>query len=264
VARDSWQRLRTTFEEVPELYDRARPRYPPEIFDDLTALAPPNDHRRIVEIGCGTGQATIELAERGYRITCVELGEQLAAAARRKVSSFTDVAVVNADFETWQPSGQSFDAVVAFTAFHWIDPAVRYEKSASLLRAGGVLAIVATEHVLPAGGDQFFADVQADYIAATDETDDSPPPLPENVRDLSNEIDDSRLFRNVTVRRYLWDVSYTADEYLALLDTYSGHRTLDGAVRERLYELIRRRIEERPAGTVRKSYLATLSLARRL
>jgi SAM-dependent methyltransferase len=264
VADGSWQHLRTTFEEVPELYDRARPSYPPELFDDLAALAPLSDHRRIVEIGCGTGQATLELAQRGYQLTCVELGEHLAAAARRKVSTFAGVAVVNADFETWQPSESNFDAVVAFTAFHWIDPALRYPKSASLLRPGGMLGIVATQHVLPAGGDRFFADVQADYIAATDETDESPPPLPENVPDLGDEIGVSGLFGNVAVCRYLWDVSYTAGEYLALLDTYSGHRTLDASVRERLYERIRRRIDELPAGTVRKSYLATLNLARRL
>jgi SAM-dependent methyltransferase len=264
VASDSWQRLRRTFEEVPELYDRARPNYPSQVFDDLALLAPPPEHRRIVEIGCGTGQATGQLAERGYRITCVELGEQLAAAARRKLSAFPHVHVVNAAFETWQPAESDFDAVVAFTAFHWIDPALRYERSASLLRAGGVLAIVATEHVLPVGGDRFFAEVQADYIATTDETDESPPSPPEDVPDLSSEIEGSRLFGDVTVHRYLWDVSYSADEYLALLDTYSGHRTLDEAVRGRLYAAIRRRIDERPGGTVRKTYLAMLNIARRL
>jgi SAM-dependent methyltransferase len=263
-ATESWQRLRTTFEEVPELYERARPSYPPQLFDDLTLLAPPPEHSRIVEIGCGTGQATVQLAERGFRITCVELGERLAAAAQRKVSGFPGVQVVNANFETWQPAESNFDAVVAFTAFHWIDPALRYEKSASLLRPGGVLAIVATQHVLPEGGDQFFADVQADYIAATDETDESPPPLPENVPDLSSEIESSRLFGSVTVDRYLWDVSYTADEYLALLETYSGHRTWDAAVRERLYARIRRRIDDQPEGTVRKTYLAMLNVARRV
>ena len=58
-------------------------------------------------------------------------------------------------------------------------------------------------------------------------------------------------------------MSYSADEYLALLDTYSGHRAWDAAVRERLYARIRRRIDERPGGIVRKTYLATLNLARR-
>ena len=137
LADESQQYLRTTFEQVPELYDRARPSYPGEIFDDLVALAELREAARIVEIGCGTGQATIPLAERGYHITCVELGEQLAAVARRNLSRFPTVEVINANFETWQPPRADFDAVIAFTAFHWIDPALRYEKEARGDRQAG-------------------------------------------------------------------------------------------------------------------------------
>ena len=258
------QRLRATFEEVPDLYDRARPSYPAQVFDDLAALAQLPARARLVEIGCGTGQATVPLAERGYRITCVELGEQLAAVARLKLSAYSTVEVVNADFETWMPPAGEFDAVVAFTAFHWIEPERRYERSASLLRLGGALAVVGTKHVLTEDGDRFFADVQEDYLAATGETDSSPPPHPDFVPDLGDEIHASGLFRNVAVRRYVWDVTSTADEYIAVLDTYSGHRALDVTARERLYGRIRRRIEARPEGTVRKTYLATLNVAQRV
>ena len=94
---------------------------------------------RIVEIGCGTGRATVPLAQRGYAVTCVELGEQLAAIARRKVAGFPSVQVITTNFETWQPEHSEFDAVVAFTAFHWIAPDRRYSKTAELLRAGGKL-----------------------------------------------------------------------------------------------------------------------------
>lgn len=48
-----------------------------------------------------------------------------------------------------------------------------------------------------------------------------------------------------------------------MLDTYSGHRTLVREQRERLYERIHRRIEARPTGRVRKTYLATLNVAER-
>jgi SAM-dependent methyltransferase len=256
-------RLRTSFEEVPELYDSARPGYPEQVFDDLAELARLPEAARIVEIGCGTGQATIPLAERGYRVTCVELGEQLAAFARRKLSAFPSVEIVNADFEEWQPGEAGYDAVVAFTAFHWLDPELRYANSAALLRPGGSLAVVATQHVLTEDGDQFFAEVQEDYVALTDEQDESPPPHPDEVPDLTAEIDASGRFRSVAVRRYLWDTIYTADDYLAVLDTYSGHRALAAGTRRRLYDSIRRRIENRPGGRVRKTYLATLNVAAR-
>ena len=258
------QRLRTTFEEVPELYDRARPTYPAQLFDDLAAIAELPEASRIVELGCGTGQATIPLAERGYRVTCVELGEQLAGAARRRLAVFPAVEVVNAAFETWEPEVAAFDAVVAFTAFHWIDPEVRYGKSASLLGRGGTLAVVESKHVLAEDGDPFFAEVQQDYVALTDETDESPPPHPDVVPDLGDQIEGSGYFRFVRSKRYVWDVIYTADEYIDVLDTYSGHRTLDGDTRTLLYERIRDRIRTRPEGVVRKSYLAILDVAKRL
>jgi hypothetical protein len=80
----------------------------------------------------------------------------------------------------------------------------------------------------------------------------------------SDEIDASGRFRNVAVRRYLWDVTYTADDYVAVLNTYSGHRALDDTRRERLLERIRRRVEARPGGRVRKTYLALLNVAERV
>jgi SAM-dependent methyltransferase len=254
------RRLRETFEEVPELYDRARPSYPAELFDHLTALAGLRAGDRALELGPGTGKATIALAERGFRVVGVELGEGLAAVARRNLAAFPEVEIVNVPFERWE-TDERFDAVVAFTAFHWIDPGVRYEKSAELLREGGVLAVVDTQHVLREGGDRFWVDVQADYDAVVPSPDNCPPPGPEEVGDLTEEIAASGHFRNVAVRRYLWDAPYTTDEYIAVLDTYSGHRSMANDERNELYRRIRERIGER---TVTKTYLFTLNVAARL
>ena len=267
MSHKSQHLLRTTFEQVPELYDRARPSYPAQVFDDLAALAQLSRAARIIEIGCGTGQATLPLAERGYRVTCIELGKQLAAVARRKLAGFPNVTVIGANFETWQRVDADFDAAVAFTSFHWIAPEIRYIKTASMLREHGMLAVVSTHHVLPANGDQFFVEVQEDYEAIVPDdpkTGSGVPPVPETVRDLSDEISVSGLFRNIGARNYLWDVIYTADEYIAVLNTYSGHRALDKDTRERLLSRIHNRIESRPSREVRKTYLALLNVAERL
>jgi SAM-dependent methyltransferase len=258
------ERLRETFEEVPELYDRARPVYPEEVFDDIVDLARLRHSARLLEIGCGTGLATRGFAERGHFVVCVELGAGLAAVARRKLERFPNVEVVDANFDTWEPGDGGFDAVVAFTAFHWVDPTLRYEKSARLVRPRGALAVVATQHVLPACGDSFWAEVQEDYDAIVPRAANEPPPLPAEVEDLRAEIQASGRFENVGARRYLRDVQYTADEYIDVLDTYSGHRTIDARKRDRLYALIRRRIEARPDGRVTKTYLFTLNVARRI
>ncbi len=273
---------RTTFEQVPELYDRARPSYPPQLFDDLASLAQLPAQARLVEIGCGTGQATLPLAERGYAVTCVELGERLAATARRKLAAFPSVSVINAEFETWQPERRGFDGVVAFGAFHWLAPGLRYTKTADLLREHGKLGFVSTAHVLAADGDPFFLEVEADYEAVIPDAQRTragagggfylPPwrlPHPGALGDHSDqvvgdELEASGRFHNLSARRYLWDVSYTAEDYVAVLDTYSHHRALDDEVRERLFERIQRRIEARPERTVRNTYMAMLYVAERV
>jgi SAM-dependent methyltransferase len=257
------RRLRVTFEEVPELYDRVRPRYPAAIFDDLLALAGLRPGSRVVEIGCGTGQATEPLAERGLVLLAVELGPRLAELARRKLTRFPLVEVVNDDFETWEPPEAPFDAVVAFTSFHWLDPSLRYAKPAWLLRDGGSLAVVDTAAVLPESGDPFWVEVQEDYDAVVPSPDNRPAPAPAEVGDLTDALEASSLFGDVVVRRYLWEVEYTAQAWIDVMNTYSPNRALDPSTRRRLFERIHRRIESRPDGRVRKHYLATLNAARR-
>jgi hypothetical protein len=60
-----------------------------------------------------------------------------------------------------------------------------------------------------------------------------------------------------------WEVSYTGPEYIRLLDTFSGHISMDAAKRERRYGEIRRRLAERPDGRLRRHWGAVLQVARR-
>ena len=230
------------------------------MFDDIVTLGRVPGTGRVLEIGCGTGQATRPLAERGLDVTCVELGADLAAFAARKLSGFPNVRVVNEPFESWEPDGK-YDAVVAFTAFHWIDPEARYTKSARILRPGGALAVIETHHAL--NDDPFWLDVQEDYDAVVPSPHNRPPPRVEEIGELSAEIEASAVLRPVAARRYEWDVTYDADEYIAVLSTYSPNLDLDAERRELLFDRIHRRIESRPGGQVTKRYVATLNVARR-
>ncbi|MEV4351077.1 methyltransferase domain-containing protein [Actinoplanes sp. NPDC049596] len=117
------------FDEVPELYDRARPAYPGQVFTDLAALVP---GRSALEIGCGTGQATRALAARGWSVVALEPGPALAALARRNLAAFPNVTVENATFEEWDPRGRHFDVVVAASSWHWVDPVIGPPRAAAL------------------------------------------------------------------------------------------------------------------------------------
>ena len=253
------ERLRETFGSVAEQYDRARPEYPAGVFDDLAELTALEPGSRVLEIGPGTGKATAELARRGFAVTGIELSPDLAEIATRNVP---DAEIVVADFEKWQASEAGFDAVAAFTAFHWIAPELRYAKPARLLRPGGSLAVVAGPHVLPADGDRFFAEVQEDYDAVVPHPDNRPPRLPEEVDGWAAEFEASGLFADVVERRRLVALTYTADQFVDVLGTFSDNLALPNEQRERLFRRVHARIAARPSGTVTKHHLLTLTVGR--
>jgi SAM-dependent methyltransferase len=263
-ARTRRERMRASFNEVASLYEHARPDYPPELFTDLATLTGVGPGSRVLEIGCGTGQATRPLAELGCDVTCVELGPDLAAAATSNLASFANVRIVVAAFEDWPPpSGPGFDLVLAATSFHWLDPATRLGKIAEALRPGGFLATIATEHV--AGGDVgFFAEVQSCYERWDPET---PPDLrllaAAEIPTDTADLDACEWFDQVSVRRYERDLEYTAEAYRDLLMTYSSTLALDATGRDGLLGCITNLINDQYAGRIRKRYLSELRLARR-
>lgn len=201
--------LRAVFDEDAERYDRARPGYPAELFADLAALTGLRPGDRVLEIGPGTGQATVPLAERGYRVVAVKLGPNLAAVARRNLADFPDVEVVNAAFEDWPPPAERFGVVLCATAFHWLHPDVRLIRVDEALAPGGALAVVATRHV--AGGDEaFFAAAQECYERFMPGTPPGLTLLPaDRLPTQAAELEAGGRFAVSAVRRYEHDITYT-------------------------------------------------------
>lgn len=255
--------LRETFNEAAELYDKARPRYPRALVDRLARVAGLGPDSRVLEVGPGTGQLTGALAEFGCRVTAVELGDAMAAVARRRLGGFPGVEVINAEFERWPLPDEPFDLFACATAFHWIDPEVRVDKAVDALRPGGHLAVVHTEHV--AGGTlDFFARVQRCY----ERWDPATPPglrlLPSaEIPSDTEEFARCPRLRDLTVTRYEQDITYTSDEYIDVLLTYSGHRALDADRRAGLLADIRELIEDGFGGRVTKRYLHELIVTTR-
>jgi SAM-dependent methyltransferase len=256
------RRRRATFDGVAETYDAARPRYPRAVVDDLVALCGLGPGDRVLEIGCGTGQLSVDLAARGLDVTAVELGPALAAVARRNLAPFPQARVVVGAFEEFA-APEAVDAVVAASSFHWVPPRVRVGRSAAALRPGGSLAVVEVRHV--AGGtDGFFAASQECYLRFDPETepgfrmpaaDEIPPAYP--------ELDDPARFGSVHRRRHTWELDYSSDRFRALLSTYSNHIDLPARRREGLLDCIATLIDTRFGGTITKRYLAELVVGTR-
>ena len=257
--------LGATFDSASALYQRARPDYPTALIDTIIEVSGVRVGDQLLEIGCATGKATVPFARRGFQITCIEPGPNLATEARSNLASYEDVRIVEARFEDWRlPDGMRFDLVFAATAWHWVDPDLRYQRAWQALRPGGHLAFWDALHVQPEDGDPFFVDIQDVYEEIGD---GRPPgtasPRPGELPDRRDEIEASGLFDVVDIRHYDWEVVYDADGYIDLLNTFSGHIVMEPWQRERLYTEIRRRLAERPDGRLRRHWGGALHVGRR-
>ena len=252
--------LRTGFDEAAEAYDRTRPVCPPELFDDLVDLTGLRPGGRVLEIGCGTGQATVPLAERGLAVTAVDPGASLAAIARRRLVAFPGARVFTTTFEEWVPDQGAFDAVAAFNSLHWVDPEVRYRGPAGLLRPGGFLAVGGCHWARPRDAEPFWTEVQEDYRAVGYEGE--PPPPPDAVGPWHLPAEAGSSFEEVAARRYpTFRVVYSAEDHLAILATQSSTRRLGEPLRSEFLERVRARLAPRPRVTA--TFVALLTVGRR-
>ncbi|MEV5200441.1 class I SAM-dependent methyltransferase [Streptomyces sp. NPDC053720] len=255
--------LRGAFDEDAELYDRMRPRYPAELVAGIVTLAGLSPRSRVLEIGPGTGQLTVPLASAGCEVTAVELGPSLAAVARRNLRDFPRAHVEVCPFEEWPLPPDPFDLVVCATAIHWIDPAVRFTGAADALRPGGTLALVTTHHVA-GGSEEFFEQVQRCY----ERWDPATRPglvMPDeaSTETVFDELDRPPWAGPVRASRHVREITYTAEQYLDLLMTYSGHRALAPDALHGLLGCVRGLIDDRYAGRITKRYLHELLTVRK-
>lgn len=146
--RDKRHYQRTLFDGVAGLYAASRPRCPVSAAEFVVATAGIGPGAEVLEVGCGTGQLTeplaVLMAGLGARLTAIDIGPAMIDAARRRLAG-AGVSFQVTSFEDLDAADASFDLVISSAAFHWIDPEVRYAKSARLLRPGGWLALLGTE-----------------------------------------------------------------------------------------------------------------------
>lgn len=133
--------LRFTFNEDVVNYDRMRPTYAKELHEAILQFSGLDSTKNALEIGIGTGQATLPFLQTGCKLTAVELGEAMARFCKEKFAGFPNFHIMNSDFEKVHLENDTYDLVYSATAFHWIPREVGYPKVFSLLRSGGVIAL---------------------------------------------------------------------------------------------------------------------------
>jgi SAM-dependent methyltransferase len=202
-----------SFGSIAVLYDRYRPAPAPEFVDELVALAP----ARVLDIGCGTGKVARELVARGLSVVGVELDPRMAGIAREH-----GVEVEVSAFETWDDRGRTFDLITCGDAWHWIDPERGWRRIGRVLRPGGTVARFWNHHEVDEPLRSAFLAVHRRVI----------PEIEHRSPERRRATDDPR----VEHRSYPWERTFSADEWVALISTYSANQTLEPS---RLAELQR-------------------------
>jgi SAM-dependent methyltransferase len=256
------EKRRLSFGGVAELYDRSRPSYPQALVDGVLEFARAGAGDRALEVGAGTGKATVLFAERGLSVVALEPSAEMAAVARRNCAAYGQVTIEQTEFERWQADGRRFGLVFSGQAWHWIAPDVRYAAARSALEPGGALAVFwnAPDWDACALRDELAEAYQRNGRADAKDDPLNPNATPEP-EDWPEEIATAPGFDEAEVRNYRWETIYTTAQYLDLLGTHSTNLVLDERRRRRLLGDITRTIDA-AGGAFEVSYLTRLCLAR--
>lgn len=251
------RRKRITFEENADLYNEARHGYPEALVEDVLALSGISPGGRILEIGCGPGNATLPYARRGYEITAVELGKHLSALAAQNLSEYPKVQIINTPFEDWPLPEKPFHLVISAEAMHWIPPEIGYPKVAQALHHQGSAAFYWNMFVDPQ--TDWSQAIDAAYQALAPQVMDTEKSITADwlIPIIVNNFRVSDSFDEVTVRRYAWSQEFTATHYINLLRTSSVHRDLDENAKKQLFTEIKT-IIERYGGSVTRPGMTVL------
>jgi SAM-dependent methyltransferase len=226
--------LEWTFDTITKEFDRRSPTYNSALYEDLFAYKKISAHSNVLEIGIGTGQATVPILRTGCKLTAVELGKNLAEFTRRKFRDYGNFSVVNMAFQDFCAESSSFDMVYSAGAFHWIPEELGYRKVFDMLKPGGVFArcTIHPYYRNNNGQEKLFDEIQAAYKSHYNPV--FPPADPtELYHEFSAEQAEARAqialkygFADIAYKMYYRERTYNADDYTSLISIYSDHIAL--------------------------------------
>jgi len=233
-------KLVKVFNDNANSYDKYRPKYPSEVVEELIDLSQIKTKDKILEIGCGTGQITIDFIKRGYEIIAVEKGEYLSRIASNKIEKYGIGKIINSTFEEWIPS-EKFKLMISAQAFHWINKKRGINKILKLLKENGSIGLI--WNVDKSQETEFWKQsgkVYDKYLPKKK----GQGGMEETIDEHWDYINKRKELINFEKRDYQWEKLYSKEEYLGLLSTFSPHMSMESYKREKFFKEIESIIEE--------------------
>jgi len=271
--KTGWEREnRVHFDEIVVNYDRVRWDYPQQMFDDIFRYSGLDKGKQAIEIGAGTGKATAPVLNAGYDVTAVELGANMTEFMLEKFKGYKNFNVITAAFENVALTEGIYDLAYAASAFHWVDAGIGCPKVFRLLKPGGTFALLRNNNYT-ADGEALYEEIQAAYekhyfsYYTPKER-----PVRHSNKDLMEPFGiregfgfedlSAYGFGDIFLKFYDKTLTYSADDYVAFMDTMSPIRKLPEENRAALYSEVKQAII-RHGGQYSQDTVFTLYMGRK-
>lgn len=263
---DNRNTLGGTFDTNVSLYARMRPGYVPALYRAIFDYQPIDEASRVLEVGSGSGQATLPLLQTGCALTAVEPGENFSARLEKAFGGFPGFKVITAKFEDAALEKNAYDLVFSATAFHWVPEAIGYQKVYDILKPGGAFARFANRPSVsrddPALAEEIDALYDEYYNKHYGIRSGKKKAFAEGDAETISLIPEQYGFRAIQYRLFRRERVFAAREYTQLLGTYSDHIALGEENRNTFFRMIEEAIDRHGGIIVIKDTL-DLELARK-
>lgn len=220
---------RLSFGRIAEAYDSFRPSYHPDLFRWLVSHFDLSPSSCILEVGSGTGKATMDLLGIGAELDVVEPSEEMTRILSSKIFGENKVKIFTSDFETIDLGDGGYDLVVSGQAWHWVTSGVGSAKASRLLRKGGGLAVFWNRGTV---SNSSIGEPLAELLEGIDQRPRRSPEGyliygPHSRAQHLEELEESGLFSEVTSLSFTWDEVLQGEEASLLMSTLSEIHTLE-------------------------------------
>ena len=224
------EEYRKVFDIIPDQFDKYRPKYSDELFSSLIDYAKVGPGTRVLEIGPGTGQATDPILRTGCEYHAIELGEHLYRKMKEKYGNFPTFHIVNDDFITHDFGEEKYDLIYSAATIQWIPEEIAYPKILSLLKPGGVLAMMLTSSEYRSNDEALYEKIQKLY----DEF--FKPDIPYTHGGFRYTAAPEYGYTDVEKREFFGKRTMNAEEYVAFSGTHCTHIVIPEKIREKFFQ----------------------------
>lgn len=254
---------KTSFDRVAVEYEKHRVGYDQRVVSEIIRGANLKSDSRVLEIGAGTGQASLQFATTGMELVCVEPGFAMANILREKLKEYPNASCICTSFETLSLPPGTFDCIFAAQSLHWIDPSTRYTRPHSLLKPGGLFAAFwkRTDPEFWLSNPR-LSDILSNYL-----NDFRVQSLSEYEIDASQwlgEIIESKLFRFCELKRFQsLPTPFSESRFIGTIMTSSSAIMLPDACKAAFKEELISYFDKHPTDGVERRFETTLVLGYR-